>query len=89
MRGDRGPFTVMSWRAPPLSRPHYVGIELALDPRSHAARFGEGPGVDDLLGRLPLPRPVEYELRLVGDAVRVLLVDHRLVQIQPCLHKTR
>jgi hypothetical protein len=27
-----------------LEPPHYLGIELALDPRPHAARLGEGDG---------------------------------------------
>jgi hypothetical protein len=40
-----------------LEPAHYVGIELAFDPRSHAARLGKRSGVDDLLGCLPLPRP--------------------------------
>jgi len=40
-----------------LELPHYFGIELAFDTRPQAARLGEGSGVDDLLGRLPLPRP--------------------------------
>jgi hypothetical protein len=66
-----------------LELPHYVGIELAFDTRPHAVGLGEGSGVDDLLGRLPLPCPVELDLRLVGKRVRSLLVDHRLVHPPP------
>jgi hypothetical protein len=35
-----------------------------------AARLGEGPGVDDLLGRLLTAAPSRVRTRLVGDAVR-------------------
>src|SRR5260370_36726114 len=83
MRGDGGRIPGDVGAGPALEPPHYLGIDLALDRRSHAARLAEGPGVDDLRGRLPLPRPVEYELRLVGDAVRGLPVDHRLVHPSP------
>jgi len=67
MRGERGPIHGDVVAGATLEPPQCVGVELALDPRSPAARFGEGLGVDDLLGRLPLPRPVEYEPRLVPD----------------------
>ena len=44
-----------------LEPPDPVGIKLTLNPRPRAARLGEGPGINDLLGCLPLPRPVELE----------------------------
>lgn len=56
MRGELGPINGDVVADVGLEGPHYVGIELALDPRPHAARLGEGSRVDDLLGRLPLPR---------------------------------
>lgn len=62
-----------------LEPPDRVGLELTFNTRPRAARLGEGAGINDLLGRLPLPRPVEHELRLVGNRVRGLPVDHCLV----------
>jgi hypothetical protein len=39
--------------------------------------------VNNLLGRLPLPRPVAQKLRQVGNRVRSLPIDHRLVHSSP------
>ena len=62
-----------------LEPPDCAGIEFTLDPRPRAARLGEGPGVDDLLRRLPLPRKVEHELWLIANRVRGLPIHHCLV----------
>jgi hypothetical protein len=47
-----------------------VRIELPLDSYPRAARLGESPGVNDLVGRLPLPRKVQHERPLIGERVR-------------------
>src|SRR5262250_917872 len=56
-----------------------IGIERQLDFCPCAARLGEGPRVNDFLRSLPLPRKVEHELWLIGNRVRGLPVQHRLV----------
>ena len=79
MRGETGPIHGDIVAGVALEPPDRVGIELALDPRSHAARLGEGSRVNDLLGRLPLLRSVAHVVRPAGNRVRGLPVDHRLV----------
>ena len=83
MRGEPWPINGDVVAGGALEPPHYVGIELALDPHSDAARLVEGSGVNDLLGRLPLPRPVAQKLRQVGNRVRSLPIGHRLVHPSP------
>src|SRR5690606_32772961 len=54
-------------------------IELPLDARARRARYVERPGVDDLVGLLPVLRPVENVVGLLRNRVRGLPVLHRLV----------
>ena len=56
-----------------------VGMEFTLDFRPYAPRLCKGPGVNDLLCRLPLPCKVEHEPRLIAKRVRGLPVHHCLV----------
>ena len=62
-----------------LEPPGRVRLELTLNPRPHAERLGKGFGVNDLLSRLSLPRPVDNELRWVRIRMGALPVDHCLV----------
>jgi len=53
VRGEPGPINGNVVAGVALDLPPLRRIELALDPRSHAARLREGSGVNDLVGRLP------------------------------------
>lgn len=77
MRGEPGPINGDVVAGVALEPPHYVGIELALDPRSHAARLGEGSGVNDLLGRDPPRKTALWRKK----ASQLLLISEHDVRV--------
>lgn len=70
MRGEPGSINGDVVAGVAFEPPYDVGIELALDPRAHAARLGESSGVNDLLGRMG---QVERFASQVRSSVRIRL----------------